>query len=151
MSDVPVLFSGEVALLDWSESSKAGAKLVLALASPDDLDPFRLLTTKKAGRAGQRLAVVMVKIDDDTELPEKPEQPVSVQAALLCKTPSFWQFVEKTLGYGHDDPSHREAMATQWLRGTCGIISRADLDRDAVAAAKYRVVYDRYVASRSIA
>lgn len=55
----------EVMLLDWSETAKGGAKIVLQLPSPEDLEPFRKMTLAKRGVAGQRLAVAMVEIHDD--------------------------------------------------------------------------------------
>lgn len=61
-------FAGEVMLLDWSETAKGGAKIVLQLDGPDALEPFRTMTLAKRGIAGQRLMAVLVEIGED----EKP-------------------------------------------------------------------------------
>lgn len=62
-------FAGEVMLLDWSETAKGGAKIVLQLDGPGALEPFRTMTLAKRGTAGQRLMAVMVEIAED-ELPK---------------------------------------------------------------------------------
>jgi len=58
----------EAMLLNWSETANGGAKIVLQLADPDDLEPFRRMTLAKGKRAGQRLGCAFVEIGDD----EKP-------------------------------------------------------------------------------
>lgn len=68
MTDTTPAFSGEVMLLDWSETAKGGAKIVLQLDGPDALEPFRTMTLAKRGIAGQRLMAVLVEIGED----EKP-------------------------------------------------------------------------------
>lgn len=61
-------------LLDWSETAKGGAKIVLQLDGPDALEPFRTMTLAKRGIAGQRLIVVMVEVGDE-ESPISPPTP----------------------------------------------------------------------------
>lgn len=74
MTDLLPTFKGEVMLLDWSETAKGGAKIVLQLDGPESLEPFRTMTLAKRGVAGQRLMAVMVEVGDD-DRPAMPSVP----------------------------------------------------------------------------
>lgn len=56
----------------WSDTSNGGATITLALADYNDLEVFKRMTIKKGGQAGQRLACVMVEINDQEEAVEQP-------------------------------------------------------------------------------
>jgi hypothetical protein len=74
----------EVMLLSWSDTASGGAKIVLQLADPDELDAFKQMTLAKKGHAGQRLMCVLVEIDPDTERPvQYPEQAVTTATTTL--------------------------------------------------------------------
>ena len=135
MSITP-LFSGEMMLLKAAWSTSTGSVVVFALANDDDLDVFKDMATKKGNRAGQRLAVVMVEIAAD-ETAVQPDNPISVQAALLCKGEGFWRYCEHIQGYSFDNPHDREQQATAFLRAACMVNSRAQLDTDGTAAARF--------------
>jgi hypothetical protein len=68
MSDVPTIFSGEMQLMNWGESSANGAWVKFWI-TPEDLEAFRHLKCKSGKIAGHRVAAVLVEIGDD-------EQPV---------------------------------------------------------------------------
>jgi hypothetical protein len=142
MSEIRPAFSGEMQLLSWSETNSGGAKIVLALASPKELEAFKLMTVKKGNIAGQRLAVVIVEIGED----EMPVEQVSLtkSAALLCNSPSFWRFVEKRQGYTLGTDIERIEGAAQYLRAYCQIASRAELATNGVAGARYHALLSDY-------
>ena len=63
-------FAGETQFAGWSDAHNTGAKIVLWLPDSDALEPFRGMTARKGGVAGQRLIVLAFEIGAD-------EQPVS--------------------------------------------------------------------------
>ena len=58
-------FQGELWLLGWRESHSGGATVTFQLSDPSELDAFRRMTVSKGKVAGQRLACVLVEIQDD--------------------------------------------------------------------------------------
>jgi len=133
MSTITPTFSGEVQLAAWSESHSGGCKVVLWLADPSDLDAFRALTVRKGNTAGHRFMAVLVEVGDD-ELPvqPEPEKPkggvLAKEAAMLCDMPTFREFCEEQDAEG----------AADWIRFTCNVASRAELDNSERAAALFR-------------
>lgn len=144
---VPVAFQGEVMLAGWSQTHNGGAKVTFWLSDEDDLAAFKAMTVSKGKTAGQRLALVAVEIGDD-------EQPVASRkqgtsgvvsqecanagdktkggelaklAGCLCQSQDFqlWLCVES------------EETAADHIRAVCEIGSRADLDHDVIAAARF--------------
>lgn len=134
-------FQGELMLANWRETHSGGATVTFLLADKADLDMFRHLTVKKANLAGQRFMAVLVEIGAD-ETPVR--QHLSLQAALLCKSMGFWQFVESRAGYAHEGNREREQHATDFLRQTCGVESRAELDSDGRAGMAYQQLLSEY-------
>lgn len=82
----------EVMLLDWSETAKGGCKLVIQLPGPEDLEPFKAMTLKKGGVAGQRLMAVFAEVNEQEEPVEHAHRtlgPVAMLAVQLCRNPAF--------------------------------------------------------------
>jgi hypothetical protein len=72
MSITPT-FAGEMQLAGWSESHTGGCKVTFWLQSPDELQAFRTLTTRKGNTAGHRFMAALVEIGDD----EQPVHPIA--------------------------------------------------------------------------
>src|SRR5690606_6870375 len=84
--------------------------------------------------AGQRLALVAVEIGDDEQpvVPAEPEQKpkggeLAKVAGMLSANPEF-QFWCGTFS---------AEQAAGWIRATCGVSSRAELDHNHDAAQKF--------------
>lgn len=90
----------------------------------------------KAG-INSRWQVVVVQLGDDEQpvTPEKPKGgPVSQRAGMLCADPRF----EVWLGKDHLEAIDSNGAA--WLRKWCHIESRAELDHNPEARAKFEEV-----------
>ncbi|SEH89213.1 hypothetical protein [Paraburkholderia hospita] len=144
MSDVQPLFHGEVQLAAWSESHTGGAKIVLWLSDPADLEAFRVMTVRKGNVAGQRMACALVEIGDD-EQPVQPVQqaaenpkggPLAKLAGMWCDNPKFWEWIRSK---GARCTGHEEAA--QIIRKTCKIGSRAELDSNREAASVFNEMF----------
>jgi hypothetical protein len=129
-------FSGELQLAGWNESHSGGCKVVFWLPDSSDLDAFRALTVRKGNQAGHRFAAVLVEIGED-ELPVTPPAPAPgarPKGGQLCRLAAqFCQqahFQEWTNTSGPDE-------AAQWIRRTCEVTSRVQLDHDPEAAARF--------------
>ncbi|MDN7179064.1 hypothetical protein M0D69_13785 [Caballeronia sp. SEWSISQ10-4 2] len=132
MSDITPTFHGEVQLASWSESHNGGAKVVLWLSEPSDLDAFRALTLRKGNTAGQRFMVAMVEIGEDEQPVQSEPAPAAPKggalsrlAAQLCATQPFHLFLR-----AHGLRCENERDAAECIRQTCGVSSRAELDHD---------------------
>lgn len=127
----PVL-KDETQFLAWGDGPQ-GPWIKLKLRDSEDLGPFRGMTAAKATQAGQRLACVLVEIGEN-EQPKEPQAPtqpwvpkggeLAKLAGIFCATAEFQEWA------GVDT----EEAAAAWLRDTCGIKSRAELDHDHGAA-----------------
>lgn len=149
------LFRGEVQLAGWRESHTSGAMVTLWLEDPADLDAFRKLPVRKGSIPGQRLAMSVNKIQAPVEGGEESKPaavkadvqaeggeplkggPLSRLAAALCSNPKFQLFVFKT--FGEDVKTENECA--DFLRKTCGVSSRAELDHNENAA---RTFHERF-------
>ena len=131
---------GEAMLLDWRESARGGCVIVLQIADPDDLEPFRTMTLNKGKTAGQRLMYAFVEVDDQEEPKASPEPekggPRSVLAARWCKDPEFQDWAGAVASA--DEP-FTESQAADWVRATCGVASRAEIDSDLEAFHKFEM------------
>lgn len=150
-------FTGEVMLAGWSETHNGGAKLAFWLPDSSELDVFRGLTVKKGNTAGQRFMCVLVEINDDetpvsqdaqTEKPEadKPKGgSLSKSAAIICNEPLFHEWLKDsgTINEWDDEGAYAE-IAANHVRAVCGVKSRAHLDNDRMAAAKFRWMMKAY-------
>jgi len=92
----------EVMLAGWTESHSGGAKLTFWLPDGADLEPFRAMTAKKGGTAGQRFMAVLALLGDDEKpvdpaaWPERKKPPLGPKAKLavqLCKNPEFGRWL----------------------------------------------------------
>ncbi|UQI42504.1 hypothetical protein [Vreelandella venusta] len=79
--------------------------------------------------------------------------PNARRAAMLCQNPRFWLYLDNrwrsrnALEYReYPDGTFKAAGATRWLRKACGILSRAELDHNAEAAAMLEKVMASYQA-----
>jgi hypothetical protein len=131
------IFSDEVQLAGWSDSHNSGAKVTFWLKDPEQLAAFRGMTERKGKTAGQRLAMVLVEINDDETLgspqPEKEKPgPLCMLAVQWCKDENFQGWLL--------EPSRRfvsldwEKDARAMLLHKCQIQSRRDLDTNPEAA-----------------
>lgn len=123
----------EVMLLSWAETSNGGAKIVLQLPDPSELEPFKAMTLAKGKIAGQRLAAVFVPISDTEEPAPAHESlgPLATLAVRWCRDKRFlaWAGVQ----WPHSgDPSSRyltQEQARALILDVCKIGSRKDLDK----------------------
>lgn len=135
--------------MGWGESDSSGAWIKFQVM-PEDLDRFR-------GLKGQCFAMVLAMMDSEPqEDPEKePEKPKggkhSRDAALVCQQVEFQRFAyrqqAKILGAdlpGWDTDEGKENSAADFLRGYCGIKSRAELDNNHVAFNKFQELMAAY-------
>jgi hypothetical protein len=139
----------EVMLLDWSESAKGGAKIVLQLPNAGELEPFKAMTLARKGVAGQRLMAVFALVNDEEQpeaVPEKPATPptingqrLSTYAAMLCQSERFGAFLKSQF-----PDTYRSAFDTtkgNWpaaaVRSLCKVNSRAEFDTDPEAAERF--------------
>ena len=139
MSITPT-FSGEFQLAGWNESHSGGCKVVFWLPESSDLDAFRALTVRKGNQAGHRFAAVLVEIGED----EQPvAQPGAVDASAQDPKPKGGQLCRLAAQFCQQ--AHFQAWtntstpdeAAQWVRRTCEITSRVELDHDPAAAARF--------------
>jgi hypothetical protein len=80
-------------------------------------------------------------LDDE---PHKPPRPLSQVAGILCNSAIFQKFIEeKSEGWNHR-PTTDEAAT--WLRHSCGVKSRAELNTNEVAAQRFRKIRAEYQA-----
>lgn len=134
-----ILFSGELQLTAWGESSTTGAWVKFWI-HPEDLEAFKLLRTRVGKVAGQRIGAALVEIADDEAVvshapapspePTEPPQPrgykpphiqgLALLAVQWCKDPRFQEWVTIRLGAVKVD----EAACKQFILETCDITSR---------------------------
>lgn len=129
--EAPVAFQGEVMLAGWSETHNGGAKVTFWLQDSNDLDAFKAMTVAKGKTAGQRLALVAVEIGDDEQPVRREQKPKGGElarlAGQLCQNPEFLEWCE----------AENAEAAAEWIRNTCDVASRAELDHDIGAANKF--------------
>lgn len=91
---------------------------------------------------GARYQTVMVRIDENEQPYKRPqrEHSMSNRAAILCKDPLFQKFlVESGLAW---DMS--ESAAAVFVKETCGISSRSELDSSAEAKTTFEEIVKEY-------
>lgn len=138
--EVPIEFHAELTRLFYN-------KRVIVMPATDKM-------------AGQPYGMIRLEATDDATPPrvakpgirpaERPPHPpggsLSVSAATICTTPAFveFSFAEQ---YGTDtefDPEYGTGDATAWLKTTCGIRSRAELDHRQDAAGIFSRIMARF-------
>lgn len=136
-------FQGEAMLAGWSETHNGGAKVTFWLQDSDDLEAFKAMTVAKGKTAGQRLVLVAVEIGDDEQPVQHDEKPKGGElarlAGIFCNNETFQDWCE----------TNSAEEAAEWIRETCQISSRADLDHDEDAAKRFHsLVRLPFIASR---
>jgi len=143
-----MIYAGEAQLARWAETSSGGATVTFWLPDGDALENFKLLTERKGKQAGQILAMV-VKLVDESDLPEPeraPEQkrekigPLCRSAVELCKNADFQAFCADT--YVEGEPT--ESLAKAAIMETCEVKSRKELDEKEYSASAFAVVMKYY-------
>ena len=141
-------FQGEVQFRRYSDTSAQGQQVVLTLPGRDELEPF-------IGKEGARFMCVMVEIGPD-ELPVDPAPlverakggPLAQLAGRWCDDPQFREWLDQFHPRDDDEP-HTTDTAASWVRSTCGINSRAELDHNPRARTlfdqHFRIPYNRYL------
>lgn len=157
------LFKGEAMLLSWGDTSSRGKTVTFALHPNDcgEAHPFRDLGT---GKHGQRFGIVAIPLSDDEEQPVSPgvvkdepgmtsgdgvgsgdsphpapgaarkEYTLANRVGMTCNDPAFREWLYRTHGVGGD---HGVA---EFVRGACGVESRADILPGTPAAAKWHAL-----------
>jgi hypothetical protein len=88
-------------------------------------------------------------IEDFDEEPGKPPRPLSQIAGMFCNSAVFQKFIqEESEGWDHRPTSDE---AAEWLRSVCGIKSRAELNTNTDAAARFHKIRVQYHAWRLVA
>lgn len=150
-----VAFRGEVMLAGWSENHNGPPKVVFFLQSPEDLAPFREMTVAKGRHSGQRFAMVLVEIGEDERPVERKGGPLAALAGMFCGQEKFWAWANSVdpTGWARalamSDVREPSYVAAEWIRLSCNIRSRAELDHDTAAAKlfheKIRIPYSRFL------
>lgn len=127
--EVPIERGGEITDLLGFPNPSAEVPVVIARMDPE------MLRDREAAR-------IEHANDQDEDEPLPRPKPLSQIAGMLCGVGSFQQFIrEQSDGWDHR-PSSDEAA--DWLRSNCGIKSRADLNTNEVAAARFRKIRGQY-------
>lgn len=146
-----MIYAGEAQLARWAETSSGGATVTFWLPDGDALENFKLLTERKGKQAGQILAMV-VKLVDESDLPEpelEPKRekigPLCRSAVELCKNADFQEF---TL-WAEDikaSPNYAQAedFAKEYMLEFCCIESRKDIDYSKIKAEKFAELMANY-------
>lgn len=138
------LIETEVMLLDWSETAKGGAKIVLQLPSPEELAPFKSMTLAKRGVAGQRFMAVFAEVNEQEE-PAHPSHrgagPLCQLAARWCRDPRFqeWAGVHFPVALPPRPLTQEECRAL--ILDACKIASRRELDTVPSAAGAFHEIF----------
>jgi hypothetical protein len=135
MTDVPIFFEGAVQLAGWVENHSQGCRVTFWLASPEDLEPFRMATVRKAKMAGQLFQMVLVEIDPDDG--DKPIRHLSSDAHLLVTGIDFLNYARSkaTKPGSRDDWDGPRAKA--WAKYVAQIESLAEIDTDPAARLRF--------------
>lgn len=120
-----------------------GATVAFQLEGYDALKGYTTLPTADLYGTGFMALLTLVQIGDDEvpidqaakdALDRLKGGPRSKHAAQLCKDPDFQVWVAGFVKGGKDD----ESKAAHFTRDRCGITTRAELDHDPVAWAKFQ-------------
>lgn len=136
------IFSDEVQLAGWSDSHTSGAKVTFWLKDPEQLAAFRGMTERKGKTAGQRLAMVLVEINDDETLgspqPEKDKPgPLCLLAIQWCRDEVFQRWICRP-SHINPFPEVSAGAARQKIITVCGVESRRELDTNDRAAMRFQ-------------
>lgn len=129
-----------------SWSHRSGATVLFTLM-PEDIEAIKGQRTKDETGEGTRWYLALVELDDDDQpidqaqrdmleslTPAQPKGgPVSKNAGMLCDTEDFQRFLQAHFQTQVNDGKEAAVL----LRQHCGVDSRAWLDHDDEARAKY--------------
>lgn len=131
-------WSGELMMQGWSASHAGGGRIKFLLADEKDFEFLLALPRGAAAAMGMR------EVDDDGSVVDEGKRksvtaqrggPLSRYAAQLCREPDFLAYLTHRLQRG----DIREEAAAAFIRATCNIGSRAELDHDKEAAATFHM------------
>lgn len=141
MSNIPTVFTGEMQLMNWGESSSNGAWVKFWIA-PEDLEAFRHLKCRSGKIAGHRMMAALAEIGDDEQPVAQPRDAdpgseaqskggaLAKLAGMFCQQPEFWRFIAEHFGARISNAD----QAAGAVREICKVDSRAELDGNAEAA-----------------
>lgn len=87
------------------------------------------------GSRGTPVAIAALKVGYAAAEPEKPKGgPLSKEAAALCRSPVFHKWLNEEMCM---DGDASEETAPEWIRQTCGVLSRAELDAQPTAGQRF--------------
>lgn len=145
------IFRGELQLLRWSETSTGGATVTFQLSDVGDLNGFKDLTLAKKGMAGQRIAAIMVPVEDEQEQGQAPkveQKPgmLCIMACTFCADPEFRQWADSVGA----DRIESEGDAKLFILRECGVSSRKQLDTDPDATKRFhKLIREPYMTWRA--
>lgn len=132
------VYCDQVMLLNWTDGP-SGSTVAFLLCS-DEIDgphPFLGYSRPSKQVAGSRFMAVMLEVSDDNQIIDQEqreraemalrtgrEQKTSNVAAMICKNPRFHDYLREQV----EAVDWSEALATKWLKKSCEIDSRAELD-----------------------
>lgn len=139
MTDPKPFFSDEIQLIAWRDSHTNGPTVTFRLKSSEDLEAFRAITMAKDGKAGQRIAAVMVLIgeaEEPVEVAHRKLGPLAMLAVKWCRDPEFQKWI--TDGMVHLNAS--EEGAAKAVKEICQVGSRREIDLMPGSAMKFNVL-----------
>jgi hypothetical protein len=143
------IYKGEAMLLRWSDNSTNGRTVTFTIEDGPDATkehPFKGLST---GKGGQRFAIVAVPLGEaehpNFEQPKAERAKQSwdsmsraQQAGILCNDDGFQSWLGVRPQAGADE------IVADYVRARCGVDSRAKLNTDEKAAAKWDALVSKY-------
>lgn len=134
----------EAQLKDYGESANAGCWVSLRLPTPEDLEPFRGQDRSgRNARTGKRYTLMLIAINDQDEhmhADEPKPRRLSSIAGALCENPDFRAWLSQEFGEAFPNAE----AAAEFIRSTCGIKSRSELDTNTFAANLFREILADY-------
>lgn len=137
----------EAQLKDYGESANAGCWVSFRLPSPEDLEIYRGQDRSgRNARTGKRYTLMLIEINDQEEhvQSEPRAYKLSQIAGAKCNDPNFRAWLKAEFG----EPFPDAEAAAVFIRQTCGVGSRSELDTSEHAAKMFRTIladYDKAV------
>lgn len=147
-----VMFRGEVMLAGGGNPLGSGMWVKFWLDNEADEHPFSGSSPRSGQSPGDLFGAVFVELDDDDqaidqERRDKAERKngrgLAQYAGALCHNKLFAQYLSECVSVGEPGKLRtpewwaQGEMIARWMRWTCGIESRSDLDRNEDAAHKF--------------
>lgn len=137
----------EAQLKDYGESANAGCWVSFRLPMPEDLEPFRGQDRSgRNARTGKRYTLMLIELNDQEEHVQAEHKPMKLSqiAGAKCNDPNFRAW----LAHEYGDPCPDAEAAAVFLRETCGVESRSNLDTNEAAAGVFRELLADYDKAR---